>query len=271
MAHLTDTPTAKLELPVEIIGADIYGQQFFEIARTVTIHRTSLSILLETKLAPETEVVVRNPETNKETIARVVAEARQGFNGHVYGLIILDPSADLWQMRLPDAATAETVELECDACHSAVSFNLSEIELEIFKATKQLTLPCATCKCSSVWKRASRAPAPDPQISAPKPAESSWEECRQNRRMPMKTTACVRFSGVETIVECEDVSKGGCRFTSRKQYPAGTRVEVAVPYTKFSTNIFSLAGIVYCRKLPDGQFRHGVTYLKNRGAASWDP
>jgi hypothetical protein len=271
VANLTDTPTANLELLVEIIGADIYGQQFFELARTVTIHRTSLSILLQNKLAPDTEVVVRNPETNKETIARVVAEARQSADSYVYGLVILDPSADLWQMRLPDAATAETVELECDGCHSARSFTLSEIELEIFKATKQLTQPCMTCKCSSVWKQTSRVAAPEPQNPDSKPVESSWLQRRASRRTPMKAVACVRFSGVDTIVDCEDLSKGGFRFKSRKEYPAGTRLEVAVPYTKFSTNVFSPAGIVYCKKLPDGQFRHGVTYIKSRGPAGWDP
>jgi len=49
------------------------------------------------------------------------------------------------------------------------------------------------------------------------------------------------------------------------------RVEAAVPYTKFSTNIFSLASIIYCHKMPDAQFRHGVTYTKTSGSIGWDP
>jgi hypothetical protein len=97
------------------------------------------------------------------------------------------------------------------------------------------------------------------------------EERRKNRRATMKMVACVRFSGVEVVVACEDISKDGFRFTSRKEYPEGTRVEAAVPYTKSSINIFSLAGIIYCHEMPDGQFRHGVTYIKNRESIGWDP
>ena len=81
----------------------------------------------------------------------------------------------------------------------------------------------------------------------------------------MKMTACIRFAGMEVVVQCEDMSKGGFRFTSSKEYPQGTRVEVAVPYTKFANNIFAVAGISYCVKLPNGQFRHGVTYSRVPG------
>ena len=88
--------------------------------------------------------------------------------------------------------------------------------------------------------------------------------------MAMKASACVRYSGIEAIVTCEDVSKGGFRFVSPKEYPEGTRFEAAVPYTKFSNNIFLPANVVYCRVLPDGQFRHGVAYIKTSGSIGWD-
>jgi hypothetical protein len=86
----------------------------------------------------------------------------------------------------------------------------------------------------------------------------------------MKMTACVRFSGLEEVVSCEDISKGGFRFIGRKEYRQGTRVEVSVPYTKSSNNMFSLASIAYSVKLPDGQFRHGVHYTKTSGSIGWD-
>ena len=97
------------------------------------------------------------------------------------------------------------------------------------------------------------------------------EERRKNRRTAMKMSGCVRFSGIDVVVDCEDVSKGGFRFKSRKEYPQGIYVEVAVPYAKSSNNIFCNATISYCLKLPDGQFRHGVTYIKNRGSIGWNP
>jgi hypothetical protein len=87
----------------------------------------------------------------------------------------------------------------------------------------------------------------------------------------MKMTACIRFSGLEDVVTCEDISKSGFRFVGRKEYRQATRVEVSVPYTKSSNNMFSLASIVYCLKLPDGRYRHGVSYTKTSGSIGWDP
>lgn len=69
------TPPAKLQLPVEVIGADLYGQQFFERTRTLTIHQDGVSILLANTLALDSEVILRNPETNEEAIAFVVGQA----------------------------------------------------------------------------------------------------------------------------------------------------------------------------------------------------
>ena len=39
------SPPAKVEFPVEVIGADVYGQQFFENAQTLTIHANGISIV----------------------------------------------------------------------------------------------------------------------------------------------------------------------------------------------------------------------------------
>ena len=87
----------------------------------------------------------------------------------------------------------------------------------------------------------------------------------------MKMTACVRYSGLEDIVACEDISKGGFRFIGHREYREGTRVEVSVPYTKSNNNMFSLASITYSHKMPDGQFRHGASYTKTSGSIGWDP
>ncbi len=271
------TPPAKLQLPVEVIGADLYGQQFFERTRTLTIHRNGVSILLAHKMGPDSEVVLRNPETNEEAIAVVVGQTREDNTSHVYGLAFLDPSANLWHIQFPAAEAARVVQLECGGCHSVCTLSLSDIELEIFEAKQELTRTCNTCHSFRTWRETSReamekkpsnSPGQDPNPSV---IASPMEERRKNRRAGMKTAACVRFSGTEVVVACEDISKGGFRFTSGKQYPQGTRIEVAVPYTKSSTNIFTLAGIIYCHKMPDGQFRHGVSYIKNRKSTGWDP
>jgi hypothetical protein len=86
----------------------------------------------------------------------------------------------------------------------------------------------------------------------------------------MKIAACIRVAGQEFEVDCDDISKGGFRFTSARQFHEGTRIETAVPYTKNSTNIFSVATIVHCRQLPDGQFQHGVSHFRRGGPIDFE-
>ena len=277
MADSGTKPPAKLQLPVEVIGADLYGQQFFEHTRTQTIHRNGVSIFLANKMGPDSEVILRNPETNEEAIAFIVGHIPEDKPGHVYGMAFLDPSANLWHIQFPAAEVARRVHLECNGCHSVCTLSLSDIELQIFHPRRELTRSCVNCKSFMTWRETSREPMVKKPSGSPRQylnpsvVASPIEERRGNRRAGMKTVACVRFSGVEIVVACEDISKGGFRFTSRKEYPQGTRVEAAAPYTKSSTNIFIPAGIIYCHRMPDGKFRHGVTYIKNRRSIGWDP
>jgi len=304
LANSIAAPPAKLQLPVEVIGADLYGQQFFERTQTVTIHRNGVSILLENRLGPDTEVIVRNTETNDEAIAFVVGQISQDGAGHVYGLAFIDTSANLWRLQFPAAEPQKMVQLICNGCHSVCAISLTDIELEIFEASRELTRSCDTCNSFMVWKETgSKAvrnkpvksteqitdpkvieprvaapvtspgppPVPTTVVSpAPSPVASPVEERRKNRRAGMKMTACIRFSGLEFVATCEDISKGGFRFTGAKEFPKGTRVDTAVPYAKSGTNIFVPSSIIYCHKMPDGQFRHGVSYTKNRRSSNWD-
>jgi hypothetical protein len=205
----------------------------------------------------------------------VLGQIRSDADGQVYGLAFVKPPCKLWRVPIP-AGQSKTTMLECGACRSVSALSLSGIELEIFEATRELTRACEKCKSSRVWRETKRVETRQKPIevaeAAPisRSAEPPKEERRKTRRMAMKASACIRYSGMEVIVTCEDVSKGGFRFTSQKEYPEGTRVEAAVPYTKFSNNIFSPANIVYCRSLPDGQFRHGVAYIKSSGSIGWD-
>jgi hypothetical protein len=270
-------PPSNHQLPVEVIGADAYGQQFFELARTQRIHRNGVSILLENKVVPDSELIVRNPETNEEADAVVVGQIRKIDTGHVYGLAFLDPSADLWHLEFPAAEAAKLVPMECSGCHSVCTLSLSDVELEIFEARRELTHSCVTCHSSRTWRatnrEVTRRPTGNPieQEANHAAIASRIEDRRKNSRTKMKLTACIRFSGLEEVVACEDISKGGCRFIGRKAYPEGTRVEVSVPYTKSSNNIFCLASITYCLKMPGEQFRLGASYIKSGGSIGWDP
>jgi hypothetical protein len=179
-------------------------------------------------------------------------------------------------MQIGDPEAAKSVRVECSGCHSVCALSLTGIEVEIFETKKELKRFCNMCKSSRLWiETKNEVTTKQPGSSSEqKPIlasiVSSEEEKRKNRRTRMKMTACVRFSGLEEEVSCEDISKGGFRFIGRKEYRQGTRVEVSVPYTKSSNNMFSLASIAYSVKLPDGQFRHGVHYTKTSGSIGWD-
>jgi len=266
----------EIQMPVEVIGCDLSGQQFFETTETLTISRNEVSILLTRKLTADTEVVLRNPETNEEATACIVGQLPSDGDGHVYELVFLDPAVNLWHIKFPSTVSSRIVQLACSRCHGVGEQSLSELEVELLETAHELRLPCRKCNSLTKWRdSASVPPSKSPagrakQNPVPVSLAPPKEDRRKNKRSAMKMTASIRYSGMESVVTCDDISKGGFRFTCRKQYPAGTRVEVAVPYAPSTTNIFSLAVIKYCIPTTDGQFRHGVARLKNSSSDPWD-
>ena len=86
-------------------------------------------------------------------------------------------------------------------------------------------------------------------------------------RVKARVLACIRRRGFqEEVAVCEDLSKGGISFRSRNQYPAGTRLEVAVPFTPGSAAIFVPIRIVFSQSIQAaGLFRHGAAYVRPPG------
>ena len=101
---------------------------------------------------------------------------------------------------------------------------------------------------------------PPPEDSAAAPRVNR----RKHPRVKVTYSACVRHpERGDDIVLCEDMSKGGLRFKSRKHYYARSLIEVAAPYQHGQPAIFVPAQIVYVEELPEQQlFRYGVQYLK---------
>ena len=112
-----------------------------------------------------------------------------------------------------------------------------------------------------------------PQNTQPQSAYASPSEVKpaaplDNRRKHPRTRvtykACIRRSGGnEEVVTCEDMSKGGLSFKSRKRYFERTSIEVAVPYSPGGNTIFVPAEIVWVVELmKDKQFKCGVAYRR---------
>jgi hypothetical protein len=103
-----------------------------------------------------------------------------------------------------------------------------------------------------------------PVAPAPLPAFSGGG--KPNRRSHVRTrvtfTASIRTDAThEELVECDNVSKGGFCFRSRKRDEENSAIEVAVPFSPGQHAIFVPAHIRRIEELPaGGLFRYGASY-----------
>jgi hypothetical protein len=154
--------------------------------------------------------------------------------------------------------------MECSFCQRREVVYLNELELKSFESRKCVARLCRHCESPSIWIESQSELRPVESG----PDRSSVEDRvipRRNRtRIKARVLACIRRRGFqEEIVVCEDLSKGGLSFRSRNQYPEGSRVEVAVPFTPGSGAIFVPIRIVFSQAIPTaGLYRHGVAYIK---------
>lgn len=111
----------------------------------------------------------------------------------------------------------------------------------------------------------SASPALPTAAPAPPQATERPEDRRKHARTKVKFKACIRRPGMpDDVVSCEDMSRGGLRFKSRKQYFQNTMIEVAVPYSPGGQSIFVSAQIVYVHETPgEGVYHCGVAYTKS--------
>jgi hypothetical protein len=116
---------------------------------------------------------------------------------------------------------------------------------------------------ASAPSSATPAAAP-PVIAVPK-----QENRRKHARTRVTYKACVRRSGFpDDVVTCEDMSKGGICFKSRKRYYQDVEIEVAVPYSPGGNAIFVPAKIAWVVELTSERvFKCGVSYRMSSRAS----
>jgi PilZ domain len=275
------TNTSKRTIPIEVVGCDLDGMQFIEPSITVSISRDGAIILLENKLAPESELVVRNMQTGEEALGRVVGMMKGEGQGHLYGIAIPRQSENLWGVQFSQQGARNALLLKCSVCEDVVAASLLAIEEQVMEVNHCLARSCDNCGAVTIWNKTDREPAKGKPVVSPeqlaaaaeekaKEISSPPKEKRASKRAAIKMAACIRYSGMDTEVACEDMSRGGFRFHCKTKYPADMRFEAAVPYAKSGANIFIPARIIYCQQLADGEYRHGVVYIKTSAPAGWN-
>ncbi len=223
------------------------------------------------KLEPGQELHLRrnlDGDQWKNARARVVAEIDQEANSFLYAIHILEPRCDFWDIEFPALHKAEEalarLLMECSFCQRREVVYLNEIQLKSFEVRKCVARHCPHCDSPSIWIESLSQLSTLENNGARAPVEERVVPRRNRTRVKARVLACVRRRGfAEEVVVCEDLSKGGISFRSRNQYPEGSRVEVAVPFTPGTGAIFVPIRIVFSQAIPTaGLHRHGAAYIK---------
>ena len=257
-----------LRIPVEASWATSAGA-FTQTVETLLVSRNGGVLRFTEKLEAGQELHLRRQldgDQWKNTRARVVAEIDQDGNGFLYAIHILEPRNDFWDIDFPSPHKAEEalarLLMECSFCQRREVVYLDELQLKSFEIRKCVARHCRHCDSPSIWIETI---AETSTLEAARAAAEERVVPRRNRtRVKARVLACIRRRGfAEEVVVCEDLSKGGISFRSRNQYPEGSRVEVAVPFTPGTGAIFVPIRIVFSQPIPTaGLHRHGAAYIK---------
>jgi hypothetical protein len=267
-----------LTVLIEVSGTDSHGVEFKEPGKTLIVSRRGAMIVFARELQPEQQIHIQRKapsESQRQGQVRVVNQMGHQRDGFLYSVEVLDPEMDLWGVDFPalleESDAVAKMLLECTYCHGREVTYLNEIELRAFETNRGIARHCKTCCVPSIWAqvhhedekklKARTRRTIEPQGAAPTDVEKRE---RQRLRLQTRLTACIRKPGEDDeLAVCEDISPIGMCFRSKRRFDAHTSIEVAVPYSPDTANIFLPARIVYSEEIPKaGLFRHGTEYRR---------
>ncbi|HEV2491169.1 MAG TPA: PilZ domain-containing protein [Candidatus Acidoferrales bacterium] len=264
-----------IALPVEASGIDAENHPFIDTATTVVLNRHGARLALKRILQPGQTInlVRKHPDgSQRKAEARIVVREKDSLDVPAYGIAFVDPETDFWGIEFPSRAQASgsvvRILAECTHCHSQELAYLDGRELKEFETDRLFARQCRMCEAPTIWKQpyeaASRqhAAADARREAAGSILSTAENNAREIPRYDTRLTACIRAGMEDEMAVCENVSQQGIAFRSRRKYEVGAQVEVAVPFTAGTANVFIPAVIVHARPLPSaGLHRHGAKYL----------
>ena len=258
-------------MPVEASWFGLGGMLVRHTAQTLLVSRNGGVIRIQEKLLQNQEITLKRQlegDMIKSARARIVAEIDQEPEGFLFAFHLLDSGSDFWDIEFPPPLKAEEalarMLMECSFCQRREVVYLNELELKSFIIRKCVARLCKLCDAPSIWTEVLSESPTETLGPRQQPVEERVIPRRNRTRVKARVLACIRRRGFqEEVALCEDLSKGGISFRSRNQYPEGTRLEVAVPYTPGSGAIFVPIRIVFSQPIPSaGLYRHGAAYLR---------
>ncbi|HYL11249.1 MAG TPA: PilZ domain-containing protein [Candidatus Acidoferrales bacterium] len=256
---------------LEAVWSDAEGKDFTVQTHTVLVSRNGAVLLLKAELPAGQELLLRRMDRSNQVRAaraHVVAGIDKEADGTLYAVALDDSAINLWDIEFPPLEEAQEalarLLMECSFCQRREVAYLSERDLKTFEARKCIARHCQHCGTPAIF---TQAQPDDVKKAGATPASSEDAKVvpsRNKARVKARILACIRHKGFsEEVAVCEDLSRGGLSFRSRNQYPEGSRVEVAVPFTPGSGNIFVPVRIVFSQQIPAaGLYRHGAAYLR---------
>ncbi len=276
------------------MGSDMEGKMFSEQTKTVLLSGHGAGIVSQYALSAEQELILRRLDTNKEAEVRVVGNLGAHGKTYTYGVAFLNPEMDLWDIKFPSMTESEKeasrVLLQCSSCKARETVEQSDLESDVYLVNEGIVRTCKRCGSSTYWRKAiddasgepvpveiappeveeisepvEALPAAPPETEAPVQPAAPIVNKRKHVRTKVNFKACIRsYTFGEDIVTCEDMSRGGIRFKSRKEYVVKSEVEVAVPYSPGTQSIFVRAQIIHVTELKqERRFRCGISYAKS--------
>jgi len=266
-----------LETAIIISGTNSAGREFVENTRALVLSRRGAKIVSKQDLVPQQKLMIRCLKTGLDTPVRVVGPIMGAEEGCHFGVALLHPEVNIWGIDFPlldgTENAAARVFLECANCQAQEVVHLDVFELEVLLANECLSRPCKKCNRTTLWMRSAPGEGRIPVArAAPDSRPRHTIQERKAPRINLKVNACLRHSMLgEEVVSTENISRGGFRFIGRKDYPIGTVMEAALPYSPGAANIFTPIRIVYKEKEEggsEGTFVHGVAYIPSPLAPS---
>jgi len=274
----TGKERVRLRLRIEARGTDADGREFEQSGSTVEIHREGALVELPSaagRIVPGQSLVVRRHRGDDgwtEAKARVLGLAGADGDLRIYSLELLPGEEEFWAIEFPEQARSQNAVacmlLECCFCRRREVAYATERDMLCFNTQKGIARNCRDCEMPTIWvqtldedpPRAGASPQDFQRIGQP----AQIHDRQATPRFRTRLTACVRAAGGDPeLAVCENMSRGGLCFRTRRRYQESDILEVAVPFTKGAANIFVPARVVYVQEVPGaGLHRHGAAYLR---------
>ena len=262
-----------VNLPIRVSRPTERGEEFLGEGQTLDVSHDGAAIMVDRDLPIGQTVQIRRVGVHKEAPARVVGYYKDHpSNGHVFGVALTDADKKntIWDIAFPTAAEPEKTVLRallrCVACGRLEVSYLNEFESDLFLSHNSVARLCAQCGSWTTWNRPYGSIPAGAADSVPLSSQDSatlGQNHRAHERLRMETVGCIRNSALgNEVVLVSSLARGGLSFLSPNEFPEGTCIEMAIPYTSKAPNIYSLVKIVGARKPKDSNLtEYRAVYL----------